>query len=246
MAIKTFTHLLPQRYTDEAFRLEFKEMVTREVGRLDSIVAHIEGFAHPTVGVIDNANLSVLLQEAADAARTATEALDAQIKINADEGLPPLRGDAKALSQVFQHLFVNSIESASSRKHRALIKVRVIPRKVGSEVVGFRLAISDNGAGVSREDLERAFSPFFSTKAQGLGLGLPIAQRVVLDHGGRISLDSGSTGLCVNIDLPLEPPAAEARPTLLGSPTSAGELPAPIAAGNGNGLKYEPRYRIGN
>ncbi len=246
VAIKTFTQLLPQRYTDEDFRLEFKEMVTREVGRLDHIVAHIEGFAHPTVGVIDTVDLSVVLCGAADAARAATEALDAQIKINADENLPSLRGDAKALSQVFQHLFVNSIEAAHNRKNRAQIKVRVVPRKAGSEVVGFRLAIADNGTGIAREDVDKVFSPFFSTKAQGLGLGLPIAQRVVLDHGGRISLDSGNTGLCVNIDLPLEPPPVMAsRPTFPAGPATVNELPAPIATGAESNLKYEPRYRIG-
>ena len=108
-------------------------MVTREVGRLDHIVAHIEGFAHPTVGVIDTVDLSVLLQGAADAARAATEALDAQIKISADENLPLLRGDAKALAQVFQHLFVNSIEAANNRKNRAQIKVRVVPRKAAAK-----------------------------------------------------------------------------------------------------------------
>ena len=247
VAIKTFTQLLPQRYTDENFRLEFKEMVTREVGRLDSIVAHIEGFAHPTVGVIDAADLPKLLQEAADAARTSTEALDAQIKINADDGLPRLRGDAKALSQVFQHLFVNSIEAASARKTRAQVRVRLAAQKTGDETVGFRLAIVDNGAGIAADDLPKVFSPFFSTKAQGLGLGLPIAQRVVLDHGGRLSLDPGTMGLCVNIFLPLEPPPVPAVSTELpGSPSVPERLTAPApAAEEGPSLKFEPRYRIG-
>ena len=247
VAIKTFTQLLPQRYTDENFRLEFKEMVTREVGRLDNIVAHIEGFAHPTVGVIDSADLSTLLQEAADAARTSTEALDAQIKVNADDGLPRLRGDAKALSQVFHHLFVNSIEAAAARKTRAQVRVRLAAQKAGGETVGFRLAIMDNGPGIAVEDLPKVFSPFFSTKAQGLGLGLPIAQRVVLDHGGRLSLDPGGTGLCVNIFLPLEPPPAPAQPVALpGSPSVSERLTAPSAPDEQPSLKVEPRYRIGN
>lgn len=246
VAIKTFTQLLPQRYTDEEFRLEFKEMVTREVGRLDHIVAHIEGFAHPTVGVIDSTDLSTLLQQAGDAARSSTEAIDAQIKVTADENLPPLRGDAKALSQVFQGLFVNSIESANNRKQRAIIRVRVVARKAGSETIGFRLAIVDNGTGIAPDDVDKVFSPFYSTKAQGLGLGLPIAQRVVLDHGGRISIDSGQTGLCVNIDLPLEPPPeVVVRPALPQAPPAVAELPAPIAAAGETASKYEPRYRIG-
>ena len=102
VAIKTFTQLLPSRYSDAEFRNEFKEMVTRELGRLDGIVSQIEGFAHPTASVIDQADLTVLLQEAADGARAVTEVLEAQIKVQADADLPAWRGDRKAMTQCFQ------------------------------------------------------------------------------------------------------------------------------------------------
>lgn len=157
-----------------------------------------------------------------------------------------MRGDAKALAQVFQHLFVNSIEAATARKTRAQVRVRLAAQKTNGEVAGFRLAIIDNGLGIPPDDLPKVFSPFFSTKAQGLGLGLPIAQRVVLDHGGRLSLDPGGTGLCVNIFLPLEPPPAIAEtPTLPGSPSMPERLSASPAPADQSSLKYEPRYRIG-
>ena len=243
VAIKTFTQLLPARYTDENFRLEFREMVTREVGRLDGIVAQIEGFAHPSAGVIDHANLSAMLEEAADGARATTEALDAQIKFQIDDGLPPWLGDAKALTQAFQHLFVNSIEAAMRKKVRAQIRVRAVASKAGSEVVGYKLAFVDNGPGIPAEILTHAFSPFCSSKAQGLGLGLPIAQRVILDQGGRIELDSGSTGLCVNIVLPLEPPPAVAAAVRLPS----GQAPAAALADEApkeHVLPYEFRVRL--
>ncbi len=246
VAIKTFTQLLPQRYTDENFRLEFREMVTREVGRLDGIVAQIEGFAHPSVGVVDRAEITALLQEAADGARAATEALNAQIKFQVDEGLPSWLGDAKALAQVFQHLFVNSIEAAMRKKVRAQIKVRVIASKAGSEIVGYKMAFVDNGHGIAPDILPHAFSPFCSSKAQGLGLGLPIAQRVILDHGGRIELDSGTFGLCVNIVLPLEPPPATATVVRL----PAGQAPAAALADTAKDevaertLPYEFRARL--
>ena len=246
VAIKTFTQLLPQRYTDENFRLEFREMVTREVGRLDSIVAQIEGFAHPTVGVVDSADLPTLLQEAADSARAATEALDAQIKITADEMLPRWRGDAKALVQGFHSLFVNAIEAAMTKKARALVKVRLVGHKAGGEIVGFRMAIVDNGPGMPPEAVESAFSPFFSTKAQGLGLGLPIVQRVVLDHGGKIELESGSAGLCVNITLPLEPPNSPLFPAPLPTgQTPAGQLPVSHGGKQAPTLGFVPRVQIG-
>ena len=221
VAIKTFTQLLPGRYQDEEFRNEFKEMVTRELGRLDGIVGQIEGFAHPSAGVIDHADLGKLLQEAAEAAKAAMEAPDAQIKVQADEDLPSWLGDRKAITQCFQHLFVNSIEAAGSKKVRAQIRVRMMAQRAGGEVVGYKLSFVDNGTGIPAEILPSAFSPFCSSKAQGLGLGLPIAQRVVLDHGGQIELDSGTMGLCVNITLPLAPPSS----------SRGHEAPAPLGQG---------------
>lgn len=68
---------------------------------------------------------------------------------------------------------------------------------------GIRLSIADNGTGIAPDLLPRVFSPFCTTKAQGLGLGLPTAQGIVLEHGGRLELDSGTRGLCVHIVLPL-------------------------------------------
>ena len=180
-----------------------------------------------------------------------------------ERGLPPRRwtrrsnsrwmkiyrawlGDAKALTQAFQHLFVNSIEAATRKKVRAQVRVRVVASKAGSETVGFKLAFTDNGFGIPVDILPTAFSPFCSSKAQGLGLGLPIAQRVVLDHGGRIELDSGSTGLCVNIVLPLTPPPGVVSPIRL----PAGQAPAGALADvkaeaqEPHALPYEFRARL--
>jgi nitrogen-specific signal transduction histidine kinase len=247
VAIKTFTQLLPHRYADEGFRLEFKDMVTRELGRLDGIVSQIDNFAHPAASVIEPFDLANALEVAAGNAREAMEAPDAKITIQADEGLPECRGDRRALEQTFQHLFVNGIEAAMNKKVRAQIKARLVAHKVGAEVVGFKLAIIDNGAGISEELLDHVFSPFCTSKAQGLGLGLPMAQRVILDHGGRIELDSGTLGLCVNLTLPLAPPRAMAVTASLpiGQASSAAALPAPAEERQARRLKYENRIRLG-
>lgn len=243
VAIKTFTQLLPARYADEEFRNEFREMVTRELGRLDGIVSQIEGFAHPTAGVIDRSDFRAILEEAADGARTLTEALDTQFKIQSDEELPAWSGDRRAMVQGLQHLFVNSIEAAGRNKVRASIRVRLMPQVLDRKAVGFRLSITDNGQGIPTGILPSVFSPFCSSKAQGLGLGLPIAQRVILDHGGQIELDSGDLGLCVNITLPVEPPASSVITQLVDAP------PAALARGSNDpqdlsALPFEFRARL--
>lgn len=248
VAIKTFTQLLPQRYTDENFRLEFKEMVTRELGRLDGIVTQIESFAHPATPIVEAVNLPATLQEAATQARAFMDAPDAQIKIQADDALPELRGDSRALLQAFQHLFVNGIEAAMNKKINAQIRVRVIACAADGAVTGVKLAIVDNGPGIAPEVLDHVFSPFCTTKAQGLGLGLPVAQRVILDHGGRLELDSGTLGLCVNITLPLAPPRQPAVPPQLpihSAPAAA--LPSGTQEDEREARRrlYEARMRLG-
>jgi nitrogen-specific signal transduction histidine kinase len=247
VAIKTFTQLLPQRHADENFRLEFKEMVTRELGRLDGIVSQIDNFAHPAATVIESFNLVRVLETAADNARAALEAPDAKITIHADEGLPEMRGDQRALEQTFQQLFVNAIEAARNKDVRAQIKARIIAHRIGGEIMGFKLAIADNGRGIAEELLGHVFSPFCTSKAQGLGLGLAMAQRVILDHGGRIELDSGTLGLCVNLTLPLAPPWPPGGPPRLpiAQAPAPPALPAPADERAARRLKYETRIRLG-
>ena len=66
---------------------------------------------------------------------------------------------------------------------------------VGSSEEGLvRLALTDSGPGISRENLHQVFEPFFSTKAKGTGLGLALVQQIVSEHGGRIEVDCPPEG----------------------------------------------------
>ncbi len=246
VAIKTMAHLLPQRHADESFRLEFKELVMREVDRLDGIVGEIETFAHPeATDLVDGVNLPAVLQAAVEVARAAHPAPDAQFKISADEDVPVIRGNIKALTQAFHHLFVNALEAAAGKKVRPQVKIRVIPQRAGTKMTGVKLAIVDNGPGIPAGMHERVFSPFCTTKARGLGLGLPLAQRVFLDHGGSVELDHGTMGLCVNITLPLEPPSsAEGSHQLVPGKAAAQLQDAAKTRAEDYNLPYTARKRL--
>jgi len=72
-----------------------------------------------------------------------------------------------------------------------------------------KLTVQDHGCGMSAEVLRRAMEPFFTTKARGTGLGLPICRKIVEAHGGRIALRSApGVGTEVLVELPEKPPAA--------------------------------------
>ena len=217
VALKTFAQLLPQRHADPEFREEFSDLIDREIGRLESLLDLIERFANPPESTVrptrELLHIGDVLKAAQDIVLKEMPTADARIKFNPRSGpaslhaLPPIIGDPGSLTQCFRHLFVNGVEAALRKSVLPVITVDVVhfDNEGSDNGGGLRLAIVDNGPGIDPELQPRIFSPFCTTKTQGLGLGLPLAQRTILAHGGRIELDPGTRGTCVNIVLPLRP-----------------------------------------
>jgi C4-dicarboxylate-specific signal transduction histidine kinase len=97
--------------------------------------------------------------------------------------LPPVWGDRVQLQQVLLNLLLNGMEAMRgvTDRPRALV-VRV--RKEGSE--GVLVAVQDAGPGIAPQDLARLFEPFYTTKPEGMGLGLVISRSIIEAHGGRL------------------------------------------------------------
>jgi two-component system NtrC family sensor kinase len=75
-----------------------------------------------------------------------------------------------------------------------------------------RLVVSDTGAGISKENVAKLFTPFFTTKSNGTGLGLSISQAILREHGGSISVSSTEgEGTTVTVDVPVEKRYGERR-----------------------------------
>jgi signal transduction histidine kinase len=114
--------------------------------------------------------------------------------------LPPIRGDARRLRQAFANLMLNGMEAMPEGGE---IRLQTSTCPDGCN----RVSIFDDGPGIPEAEIERIFLPFYSTKPQGTGLGLPLVARVIAAHGGRIAVESGEgEGTTIHIDLP---PAAD-------------------------------------
>jgi two-component system nitrogen regulation sensor histidine kinase GlnL len=74
--------------------------------------------------------------------------------------------------------------------------------KIGTGRPAVIIEVRDNGTGIPVELREKVFSPFCTTKARGVGLGLPIVRRTMIDHGGLVTFESGETGTVVRLSLP--------------------------------------------
>jgi signal transduction histidine kinase len=120
------------------------------------------------------------------------------VKAKLTEGLPPVSADALVLRRVIENLVSNAVDSLDGKTGTVTVTTAQ-----GKGVV--RLAVSDTGRGMSKAELERAFSDFYTTKQGGTGLGLSIVRRLVLDSNGSLKVETepgqGSTFI---VELPAQ------------------------------------------
>jgi two-component system, NtrC family, sensor kinase len=120
--------------------------------------------------------------------------------------LGAIKGDADQLRQVFSNLILNATQAMKEGGTLTLVT-----ESLGAGA-GCAVVIADTGPGIPPEHLEKIFTPFFTTKDSGTGLGLSVSYGIVKDHGGDIQVASSTSGTRFRIVLPeekpLEPPAA--------------------------------------
>ena len=121
-----------------------------------------------------------------------------------EDGCGTVLADGGQLRQVLTNLINNAIDAMRQVTcPRLTVQVRPIDRASALGLPGVEIAVGDNGCGIPAEQRERVFTPFFSTKAQGTGLGLSLVQRIVREHEGLLSLSSEvGSGTTVVILLP--------------------------------------------
>jgi nitrogen-specific signal transduction histidine kinase len=201
VAIKTFAQLLPERFDDPDFRKDFNEIVVQEIDRLDKIITQINNFAHPSELVMKPVDLRASVKKAIELARTRVKKNGVAIDTTLPNDLPKVLGDETALTEAFAHLVANAAEATSGRtKPRITLAAKQI--REGKHASGVVVTVKDNGKGISADLKEKVFSPFCTTKARGMGLGLPIVKRTIFDHNGRVDIDSNPHGTSVSVMLP--------------------------------------------
>lgn len=204
VAIKTFAQLLPERFEDPDFRKDFNEIVVQEIDRLDRIITQINNFAHPSELVMKPVDVRSSVKKAIELARNRVAKNGVTVDTTLPNDLPRILGDEEALTEAFAHLVANAAEATSGQsKPRITLAAKSI--REGDRTSGVVVTVQDNGKGISPDLREKVFSPFCTTKARGMGLGLPIVKRTVFDHNGRVDIDSNPHGTSVSVMLPATP-----------------------------------------
>src|SRR6185312_12067969 len=188
-AIQVIGGRLPKESKDAAV---VKEIVSR-IDTLNELIKDLLLFARPPHPKPLPVDLAGLVRTTADLL-TGDPALKG-VAVRIDGTAPPVLADAELLKIVFQNLLMNSAQAMQGRG-----EIRVTLEPVDSLC---RVRVRDVGPGIAADVLERIFTPFFTTKARGTGLGLATAKRIVEAHAGQIAIvSSPDEGTTVIIELP--------------------------------------------
>ncbi len=201
VAIKTFSQLLPERYEDSDFRADFSEQVVAEVDKLDQIIDKINGFADLPQLIFKPLDIRKPIENAVTRIQAEFDHENLNIHLSADDSALQINGDATSLEECVYHLLKNAAENLDNKKD-SRINLSVKSRDPQNGRAKVFVTVSDNGSGIDESVRDKLFSPFSTIKARGLGLGLPIAKRAVIDHNGELDIETSAGGTSIIITLP--------------------------------------------
>lgn len=195
--IEGFASLLLRALPDDevsARPRSYARNVVRGVRELNAIVENLLEFARTRAASFAQRDLAAIARRASEiAARGVDGGPRARVEIEA-KGRTAANVDEVLVLQAVRNLVANALEASPEGA-----RVRVEILRAPSEAV---IRVSDEGAGVPAELRSRIFSPFFTTKTRGTGLGLAVVARAASVHGGRVELEPTARGACFALHLP--------------------------------------------
>jgi signal transduction histidine kinase len=195
---------------EEVFR-ESTGILLAEIENLKTIVGRFSDFAkmpQPELGPVD-------LNEVV---RNVVKLFEAQFctvgrppitpELHLGENLPSIQADTTLLHRAIENLILNAMDAMPAG---GILMMRTTQNDGNVD-----FEISDTGVGLTREEADRIFTPYYTTKQHGTGLGLAIVQAIVADHSGRISVESEmGVGTAFHVELPIKPPHPQTAPVVV-------------------------------
>ena len=183
-AVSGYARLLERGEIREAERGRAVAGILREVAAIESVLGECLDFVRPRPLRRRCVDLGALLADVVSGAQALAAEAAVGVDLHVDPACDEVEVDPEQLRQAFSNLLRNAVQASSPG---ATVDLCVTAHP---EQGCFEVAIADRGCGISEEDLEHIFDPFFTTRAEGTGLGMSIAQRVIVAHEGRLEIAS--------------------------------------------------------
>ncbi len=165
------------------------EQAAAQAQRASEIIEHLRRVVRKREPCPARTDINKIVREAADLMEFETRPNGVELHFELEEFLPSVTADAIQIEQVIVNLMRNGLEALQEREpHDRRLEIRTTRRTPGA----VELAIHDTGSGLSGNALERVFDPYFTTKPNGMGMGLSISRSIIEGHGGRLWATPGA------------------------------------------------------
>jgi C4-dicarboxylate-specific signal transduction histidine kinase len=163
------------------------ERTTQGATRASEVIGRIRSLINKTAPERAQVQINEIIREVVALADRQASRNNISVVTELTADLPPVLGDRIQLQQVILNLMLNGIEAMAGISDRMRrLRIRSQTQETGQVLV----SIEDSGLGVKAEIMTRLFEPFFTTRSQGIGMGLPISRSIVEAHGGRLWAES--------------------------------------------------------
>ena len=175
---------------------DYLEIIMRNSNETNKIIKELLDFARPRELKFEDNFISDILEDVIKNLKARLSENKIKISMHFQKDIPKIKADKKWLEQAFQNIIINSIQAFEDRGNISISTSLNAENKI-------KIVISDNGKGIPKENLEKIFNPFFTTKGEGVGLGLALVHQIIEDHIGFINIESEiGKGTKVIIKLP--------------------------------------------
>ncbi|HZM98870.1 MAG TPA: ATP-binding protein [Pyrinomonadaceae bacterium] len=178
------------------------DKIVETINHLINRVEQIMGYARPVSLTLRPGNVSQFVKDILDLLKPQLTANKVEVRLSLDQQPPYAMVDETSVRGALMNLILNAVE--------AMPEGGVLNIAIDRTDEMLRLEITDTGRGIAEEEVKKIFEPFYTTKAQGLGLGMPYAKKIIDQHGGAMSLNSRpGEGTTISVTLPTAPKEVE-------------------------------------
>lgn len=196
-AIQLYTNLIKRESREEGEAQEHLNIIHEETQRLNRFITKLLGFARPKEPSIKSMNLKNELNFVLNILLPDAKEKNIDVDINDVKESTIILGDPDQLRECFINLAKNSVEAMENNGKFTIYSIE------DKEYIS--IFFKDTGKGIPKEDREKIFNPFYSTKKSGTGLGLPMVKKIIEAHRGKINIESEpGQGTVIEIRLPLK------------------------------------------
>ena len=177
------------------------KVINKQIKQIENLINEFSDFARMPKPILKSNNIITLINDNISLMKELDNSINIKIKSSSDNIF--IKCDTDQFSRMFINLFKNSIESLNEKFKKNPNFTKKIDIEITKKDDYIEITINDNGLGFDKKDTNDLLKPYFTTKKNGTGLGLPIINKIINDHNGYLKLLPKNSGAEIKIQLPL-------------------------------------------